>query len=112
MRFNVAKRGYHPAESVQSPLPFDHVAIDLTASDLPTSASCNNYLLVLLDICTGFVVIRALPDKEQAALRNTHSSMPAYIRTYMEAQQSPETANGATVQQCDDPGAGWMLEQD
>jgi hypothetical protein len=43
--------------------PFDHIAIDLGQPTLETTSGGNNFVLVVVDICTRFVVLRSLPDK-------------------------------------------------
>jgi len=62
-KHSIMKRGYHPLTSVVANRPFDHVAIDL-AGPLPITEQGCLYLLVLTDICTKYVVIRALPNKQ------------------------------------------------
>lgn len=60
-RHNIAKVGYHPLRPIHAYLPGDHWAIDLAS--FPTSRRGNNYLLVMVDVCTRFCVLHALPDK-------------------------------------------------
>ncbi|KAG1225375.1 hypothetical protein G6F68_010170 [Rhizopus microsporus] len=62
-KHNISKRGYHPLTNVVANRPFDHVAIDL-AGPLPATEDGYIYLLVLTDICTKYVVIRALQNKQ------------------------------------------------
>ena len=47
-RYNIQKHGFHPMQSIDSDLPFDHVAIDLKEG---------------LGFCTRFVFLKALKDK-------------------------------------------------
>ncbi|KAJ8651366.1 hypothetical protein O0I10_013116 [Lichtheimia ornata] len=61
-RHNIAKVGYHPLRPIHAYLPGDHWAIDL-ASGFGTSNRGNNYLLVMVDVCTRFCVLHTLPDK-------------------------------------------------
>ena len=61
-RFKISRHGFHPVNPIHAELPFDHIAIDL-AGPFPTSALGNHYLLVLADVCTRFVLLRAIPDK-------------------------------------------------
>lgn len=63
LRNTIVKRGWHPASFVMSTQPWDHVQID-TATNLPESIDGMTVLLVVVDVCTGFVVLRALPNKE------------------------------------------------
>jgi transposase InsO family protein len=61
-RYNIARKGFHPLRSIHAELPMDHIAIDL-AGPFPTSLLGNHYLLVVIDIATRYVFLRALPDK-------------------------------------------------
>ena len=61
-KFNIVKTGYNPHRPVHAKLPGDHWAIDL-AGPLPTTDRKNKYLLVMIDICTRFVILRPLQDK-------------------------------------------------
>jgi hypothetical protein len=61
-RFNISKMGFHPLKTISAALPLDHLAIDL--KEYQTSAAGNKYCLVIIDICTRFVWLHALPNKE------------------------------------------------
>jgi transposase InsO family protein len=61
-RYNIGKHGFHPLKSITAELPFDHIAMDL--KELPTSTNGYNYILVIVDICTRYVFLRALKNKE------------------------------------------------
>ena len=61
-RFNIVRRGFHPLKTIHAELPVDHMAVDL-AGPFTTSEHQNHYLMVLVDICTCFVFLKALPDK-------------------------------------------------
>ena len=65
LKTTIVKRGSHPAQFVHSMIPWDHVQID-TATNLPESIDGKTVLLVVIDVCSGFVVLQALPDKEWA----------------------------------------------
>jgi Chromo (CHRromatin Organisation MOdifier) domain/Integrase zinc binding domain/Integrase core domain len=67
LRHNIAKRGYHPLQPIAASQPFDHVAVDL-AGPLPTSHRGNNYLVLLVDIHTRFVCLRAVQDKRMQTI--------------------------------------------
>jgi len=60
-RYNVSRHGYHPPKNVNALLPFDHLQLDL--KEMPLSNSGNKYYLVLIDIATRFIFLRAIPDK-------------------------------------------------
>jgi hypothetical protein len=55
------RKGYHPLTSIQAELPFDHVSIDLCKMEL--SVSGMNYVLVVKDVLTKFIILRALLSK-------------------------------------------------
>ncbi|KAJ8657630.1 hypothetical protein O0I10_006696 [Lichtheimia ornata] len=59
---NIAKQGYQPLRPIHAFLPGDHWAIDL-ASGFDKSHNGNLYILVMVDVCTRFCVLHALPDK-------------------------------------------------
>lgn len=73
-RHNVAKRGYHPLTNIVAYRPFDHVALDL-AGPLPTTDGEENYLFVLVDICTRHVVLRPLKNKQSDTIARTMISI-------------------------------------
>ena len=62
LKFNVGREGFHPLSPVYANVPWSHIAIDL-ADPNTTSGDGKNYILVVVDICTRFCVIRAIPDK-------------------------------------------------
>jgi hypothetical protein len=61
-KFNIIKTGYNPHKPIEAKIPMDHVAIDLCGR-LPQTKNNNNYLLVMIDICSRFVVLRPIADK-------------------------------------------------
>ncbi len=65
-RYNIGQHGFHPLTAIHAELPFDHIAIDL--KQLPTSADGFNYILVIVDVCTRFVFLRALKDKTSVSI--------------------------------------------
>ena len=66
-RFNITRQGFHPLKSIHVELPGDHWAIDLVGP-FPTSYNTNHYLLVMVDIATRFVLLRAIPDKKATTI--------------------------------------------
>ena len=64
VRFVVGKQGFHPMRPILSSVPWDHVQMD-TSTNLPPSVDGCTVLLVLIDVFTGFVILRALRNKEQ-----------------------------------------------
>lgn len=63
LRYNVGKVGFHPITSVTATLPFDQCAIDFIGP-FPTSENSFNYILLIVDIATRFVILRPLQTKE------------------------------------------------
>jgi transposase InsO family protein len=61
-KYNISKSGYHPLSNISALLPLDHIAIDL--KEYPLSADGKTYCLVVIDICSRFVWLRALQDKK------------------------------------------------
>lgn len=60
--FNIARKGYHPLKPIHARLPGEHIAVDLAEFD--TSTSGNKFALVTVDICTRFVFLEPLQNKE------------------------------------------------
>ena len=67
LRFNIAKQGFTPAIPITAELPFDHIQLD-TATSLPPSRELYTVLLVIIDVCTGFVLLRPLLNKSAGAV--------------------------------------------
>ena len=66
-KLNIVKTGYNPHKPVQSSLPGDHWAVDL-AGPLPVTERNNKYMLVMIDMCTRFVILRPIPNKTAEAV--------------------------------------------
>ncbi|KAG1111288.1 hypothetical protein G6F42_015073 [Rhizopus arrhizus] len=64
---NISKKGFNPAKSIVSFEAFDHVAVDLLGP-LHVTDKGNVYCLVLLDLCTRYVILRALPNKNSSTV--------------------------------------------
>ena len=62
-RHNVVQKGYHELRNVVAYGPFDHIGIDFLGPLTPTNNG-NVYILVVYDICTRFIITRALPNKQ------------------------------------------------
>ena len=58
-RYTVVKTGYHPFSFITAVGPWDHLQID-TSVHLPESADGFKSLLVIIDVFTGFIVLRPL----------------------------------------------------
>lgn len=63
VRFVVGKQGFHPMRPILSSVPWDHIQVD-TSTNLPPSVDGCTVLLVIIDVFTGFVLLRALRKKE------------------------------------------------
>ena len=62
LEHNVRQEGFHPLSPVSAYLPWDHLAIDLAEPGY-TSNEGFNFILVVTDIATRFVILRPIPDK-------------------------------------------------
>lgn len=58
-RFTVVKAGFHPARFITADGPWDHLQID-TSVHLPASPDGFTTLLVVIDVFTGFILLRAV----------------------------------------------------
>ena len=65
-RHNVVRTGFHPAQSVFAARPCDHWMVDL--AQLPRSLEGHTFCLVLVDVFTGFIMLRPLADKQAATV--------------------------------------------
>ena len=65
-RFNITQHGFHPTSNILAKLPFDHIAIDL--KEFTISNRNNKYMVVIVDICTRFVFLRPIPNKEMGTV--------------------------------------------
>jgi len=66
-RYTVGKEGYHPARDITASGPGVHLQIDLCVH-LPASTEGHVALLVVIDVFTGFVVLRPLKDQSAATV--------------------------------------------
>jgi transposase InsO family protein len=62
LRYNVGRHGFHPLSTLKAQLPWDHVAMDLLGP-FPTSGGGYNFVLIMVDVATRFVVLRSLRVK-------------------------------------------------
>jgi transposase InsO family protein len=65
--YNVEREGYQPAKSIIADKPWDHVEIDLVGP-LPTSDGGATFILNVVDVCTGYTVLRAINNKEMKTI--------------------------------------------
>lgn len=66
-RHNVARGGFHFVRSYNAMYPMDQVCVDL-AGPLTKTIRGNEWLLVLIDVCTGYVWLRGLQNKEASSI--------------------------------------------
>ena len=62
LRYNVGKRGYHPTQHIHAVKPGDHYQIDLS-THLVESPDGYRAILHIIDVFTGFVILRPLKDE-------------------------------------------------
>ena len=65
-KYTTANSGFHPAKSITASLPGDHFQIDL--AELPESLEGHTFLLVVVDVFTGFVMLAPIVNKEAATI--------------------------------------------
>ena len=62
LKYTIGKHGYHPHQPVTAILPGDHYIMDIM--ELPESSDGLTHLLVIVDVFTGFIMLRVLLDLE------------------------------------------------
>ena len=62
-RYNLEKEGYHPAKAVTAKEQWDHIQVDLIGP-LQTSENGHNFIVTIVDVCTGFTLVQAIKNKE------------------------------------------------
>jgi hypothetical protein len=66
-RFVVVKAGYHPAQYIHATGPWNHIQVD-SSVHLPVSPDGYTVLLVVIDVFTGFVILRPLKTNDAASV--------------------------------------------
>lgn len=61
LRFNVSKRGFDPATAITAGCPFDHIQIDSSVGLIKSKDGMTAFICIV-DVCTSFVLLRALPN--------------------------------------------------
>ncbi|SAL98530.1 hypothetical protein [Absidia glauca] len=69
MQYNIVRKGYNPLASITANHPGDHWAIDL-AGEFGETHNGNVYILVMVDICTKYVIAKPIPDKTSVTITN------------------------------------------
>jgi transposase InsO family protein len=59
--YNIARKGYHPLQAIHATLPGEHISIDTATFTM--SEAGNVHALIVVDVCTRFVFLEAIPDK-------------------------------------------------
>jgi transposase InsO family protein len=67
-KYNTTVHGFRPAQSITALLPGDHYQIDLAQFKKSTNGCM--FCLVLVDVFSGFVMLRALKDKSARTVAN------------------------------------------
>lgn len=66
-RFTIIRHGYNPLRPIESTVPGDHWSIDL-AGPLQETPRGNKYLMIMVDICTRFCLLKPIPDNTAATI--------------------------------------------
>jgi transposase InsO family protein len=69
LKFNIVKTGYHPLRPLSATLPGDHLQMDFAY--LPRSRDNYRHLLVITDVFSGFVILRALAHDSAESVATT-----------------------------------------
>ena len=64
---NTTIKGYNPARSIVSYETMDRVAVNLIGP-LPVADKGNIYILSMIDLCTRYVITRAIPNKSSVTI--------------------------------------------
>jgi len=67
LRYNISKQGFDPAISITAALPFDHIQID-HSTKLSKSTDGMTALMVIVDVCVGFVILRPLTNTQDSSV--------------------------------------------
>ena len=66
---NIAQKGYHLLQVIHAKMPGEHAALNL--ADFELIQRNNKYALVLVNICTHFVFLEPLENKETKTICKT-----------------------------------------
>ena len=62
LQVNTIRRGYNPLRPISCDIAGDHWSIDLAGPLIKTDRG-NEFLLIMVDICTRFCLLKPIPDK-------------------------------------------------
>jgi len=68
-QYSVVRHGYHPTKYIHASLPGDHYIFDLM--EMPKASSGEQSCLILVDVFTGFVILRPLQDSVSETIART-----------------------------------------
>ena len=69
-RYVIQKQGFHPLTPITASLPWDHVAMDLFQFSTVSERGMS-FVLIIVDVFTRFVILRAIPDKRAETIAQT-----------------------------------------
>lgn len=93
-RFTVTKSGFNPSQFISANGPFDHVQVD-TSVHMPASPDGFTALLVVIDVFTGFVLLRPLRNTtaESVALQLWDIFSTFGLPQILQSDNGPEFTN-------------------
>jgi hypothetical protein len=93
-RFVVTKSGFNPASFITASYPWDHVQVDCSVH-LPTSPDGYTALLVIIDVFTGFIILRPLrSNTAEIVARKLWKVFSIFgIPKILQSDNGPEFAN-------------------
>ena len=95
-KYNIARKGYNPHRPVYAYVPGDAYAFDLMGP-FQSSSNMYTYVLILVDICTRFCILKPLVDKKAktvaGAMVDTFSLL-GYPRHFVCSDNGSEFKNG------------------
>ncbi len=67
LRYTIVKRCFDPATPIVAAVPFDHLQMDLSVG-LVRSKDGMTAILVIIDVCTGYIILRALKNTKATTI--------------------------------------------
>jgi len=75
--WNVGKFGFTKSLTVDARFPWEHVEIDLHGPMHYSSSSGNKYIVIMVDVLTGFIITKAIPNKESKTV--AHAMLETFL---------------------------------
>jgi hypothetical protein len=93
-RFVVVKAGYNPAKYIHASGPWEHIQVD-TSVHLPESPDGYRSMLVIIDVFTGFIILRPLKhnDSETVARKMWKIFCTLGLPKIIQSDNGPEFVN-------------------